>query len=72
MVIIQWGMARRARCPLCMTPVMETKRCSKHRNAKPFLGSYRLRVALSIIFKGSFRCPFCHEPTAIQVRQKRL
>lgn len=69
--VFQWTLARKARCPLCITPVMESKRCSKHRNAKTFLGSYRLRVALSIIFKGSFLCPFCHEPTAMEARPKR-
>ena len=29
-----------------------------------------LRVALAILFKGSFRCPYCNEPTAMEVRDR--
>lgn len=71
-VILQWISASRARCPLCLTPSMAKKNCSKNRNARRLLGSYRLRVASSIILKGSFRCPYCNEPTALEVRQRRL
>lgn len=70
-VIIQWLLAAKTRCPLCLTPVLATKGCSKHRNAKTLLGSYRLRVALNVLLKGRFYCPYCNEPSALEVRQKR-
>ena len=70
-VILQWIFASRTRCPLCMTPVLADKECSKHRRASPLFGSYRLRVALSILFKNSFRCPYCHEKSALEVRPQR-
>jgi hypothetical protein len=67
-VILQWLLAARTRCPLCMTPVLAATRCSKHRSARSLLGSHRLRVATSILFKDSFHCPYCHEPSAMEVR----
>lgn len=70
-LILQWIVAARTRCPLCLTPVLATKGCSKHRNAKTFLGSYRLRVSLAVLFKGAFRCPYCNEPSAMEVRNRR-
>ena len=69
--IFQWMIASRARCPLCLTPSLSAKGCSKHRNAKSLFGSHRLRVATSIMFTNSFRCPYCNEPTALEVRQRR-
>lgn len=69
-VIAQWILAQRTQCPLCMTPVLAKKSCTKHRSAKSFLGSHRLRVALAILLKGSFRCPYCNEPTAMEVRDR--
>ena len=69
-VCLQWIVASRTRCPLCMTPVLASKRCAKHRNAKRFLGSHRLRVALAVIFRGSFTCPYCHEPSTLEVRER--
>jgi uncharacterized Zn-finger protein len=69
--IIQSIVATRTRCPLCMTPVLSKKECAKHRNARTFLGSHRLRVALAIIFKASFVCPYCHEPAALKLRTAR-
>lgn len=71
-LIIQWISASRARCPLCLTPSMAKKNCSKNRNAKKLLGSYRLKVASSIIFQNHFRCPYCNEPTALEVRHRRI
>jgi hypothetical protein len=67
---MQWIFAARTNCPLCMTPVLAIKDCSKHRHAKTFLGSHRLRVALAVLLKNSFHCPYCHEPTAIEVRER--
>ena len=56
-VFLQWLLAMRASCPLCMTPVLARKSCATHRHARTVLGSYRLRVALSILFKNTFLCP---------------
>lgn len=69
--IAQWLVAMRTNCPLCLTPVLAVKNCAKHRRALTLFGSHRLRVALAILFKQSFRCPYCHEPTELEVRKKR-
>jgi len=60
----------RAKCPLCMNPPLTPRRCQKHRNAKRFLGSYRLRVAMSVFFSDTFVCPHCGEPTLLEVRDR--
>lgn len=70
-VILQWILATRTRCPLCLTPVLADKECSKHRHARTALGSHRLRVALAILFKDSFECPYCHEKSAMEIRPGR-
>lgn len=70
-VAAQWLVALQTKCPLCITPVLVAKRCSKNRKAKTFLGSYRLRVANNVIFRNYFRCPYCSEPTELQVRSRR-
>ena len=67
-VLAQWVVASRAGCPLCMTPVLAPKACMKHRRARTVLGSHRLRVALAILFKNRFRCPYCNEATTLEVR----
>lgn len=67
-IFFQWLVSARTRCPLCLTPVLASKDCAKHRKASSFLGSHRLRVALGIIFKDSFVCPYCHEKSAMEVR----
>ena len=69
-MLTQWLIAARCRCPICMGTPLARKACVKHRNATRLLGSYRLRVAHSIIWKGYFRCPFCGETTAMEVRQR--
>lgn len=63
-------MGARLRCPLCMVPPLHNRRCSKHKSAATLFGSHRLSVAQSILFKDSFRCPYCGEPTAMQVRER--
>jgi membrane protein YdbS with pleckstrin-like domain len=68
--MLQWLLAARTRCPLCMTPVLAATGCSKHRSARKFMGSHRLRVAVAILFKDSFLCPYCHEPSAMEVRTR--
>lgn len=60
----------RAKCPLCMTPPLIHKNCQRNRNARTFFGSYRIRVALSILTRGRFVCPYCGEPTKCEVRQR--
>jgi hypothetical protein len=54
-----------------MMPVMVNKRCAKHGKARTVLGSHRLRVALSILFRNAFNCPYCMESTAVRVRSRR-
>ena len=34
--VFQWLLAARARCPLCLTPVLAAKGCAKHRRARTF------------------------------------
>ncbi len=71
LAIAGWIVAARTRCPLCMTPVLAGQRCSKHRKARTVLGSHRLRVALAVVFRGSFYCPYCNEPSALVIRERR-
>ncbi|MEI6654816.1 MAG: hypothetical protein WCP45_08615 [Verrucomicrobiota bacterium] len=68
--LIQMIAASRARCPLCIGLPFRRNACVKHRDARRALGSYRLRVALAVIFRGQFRCPYCGEATAIRTRQR--
>lgn len=69
-MVLNLVMSGRLRCPLCMVPVLQNRRCSKHKSAAALFGSHRLFVAQSILFKGSFRCPYCGEPTAMMVRER--
>lgn len=69
-MVVNFILCGRLKCPLCMMPPLQNRRCSKHRTATRFLGSHRLKVALKILFAGHFRCPYCGEPTAMQVRQR--
>ncbi len=69
-IVLQWMVAARTRCPLCMTPVLATKACSKHRKAKRLFGSYRLKAALSMLTLGYFYCPYCNEPSVLEVRAR--
>jgi hypothetical protein len=69
-VLVQWVVASRVNCPLCMTAVLAPRACMKNRRARSFLGSHRLRVALAILFKNRFRCQYCNEPTAMRIRER--
>ena len=69
-VIMQWMVASRANCPLCITAVLAPRACMKNRRALSFMGSHRLRVALTILFKNRFRCQYCNEPTLMQIRER--
>jgi hypothetical protein len=70
-VLLQWFIAARATCPLCLAPVLGNKECAKHRHARTFLGSHRLRVALAVLCLNRFHCPFCGEPTALEIRPRK-
>ena len=70
-LVIQWLIAFHTKCPLCITPVLASKSCSKNSKAKTFLGSYRLRVANNVLLRNHFRCPYCSEPTELKVRPRR-
>jgi hypothetical protein len=69
LLIIQWAVASSVGCPLCRTAVLAPKSCMKHRRARTLLGSHRLRVAMSILLKNRFRCPYCNEYTALKIRE---
>jgi hypothetical protein len=56
-------------CPLCRVPVLSQNSCSKNNKARNLLGSYRLRIALQILFKNRFRCPYCNETTELKPRR---
>lgn len=66
--LVEVVMATRTHCPLCHTPVLAKKHCRKHRNARTLLGSHRLYVSARALFGSSFRCPYCGEPSALEVR----
>lgn len=68
LVIVQWIAASDTVCPLCRTPVLAPKSCMKHRRARTFMGSHRLRVSLAILFRNRFRCPYCNESSKIELR----
>ena len=70
LILDQWITASRAGCPLRRTPVLSPLGTIKHGKAKLFLGSYPLRVALAITFKEQLRCPYCNEPTVMEVRER--
>lgn len=66
-----WMVGIRARCPLCFVPSFSHQQQAKNWKALHFLGSYRLFVALGVIFKGYFHCPYCGEETAMLAREHR-
>jgi len=67
LIMPQWAAGASTGCPLCWTPVLAPKSCTKHRSAKTLLGSHRLRVAMAILVKNQFRCPYCNEPTSLEL-----
>jgi len=69
--LVQWLVAGRVRCPLCIGHPLSHRACATHRETRRLFGSYRLRVAMAVIFKGRFRCPYCAEFTVIAVRRRR-
>jgi hypothetical protein len=69
LAVLHWIFASGGKCPLCTMPVLSRKGCSKHRNAATIAGSHRLPVAFGVLFKGHFRCPYCNEPTLLEMRE---
>lgn len=63
-------MAGSASCPLCRNQPLVAKGCQKHRKAHQLLGSYRLKVASSVLLHNSFRCPYCGESSRCLVRER--
>jgi hypothetical protein len=59
------------KCPLCRSGIMTSKHCAKHRDAGKLLGSYRLRVAATVLLLNRFRCPYCGESTRCRIKDKR-
>ncbi len=72
LAILQWCLSCRASCPLCHAKSISHSGCSRHRIARPLFGSYRLRVAYTVIFRGYFRCPYCGESTIVKARTAAL
>jgi hypothetical protein len=68
----QWITASRARCPLCTIPPLLRKGCQKNRQSKRVFGSYRMRVAMTVLLRGSFQCPYCGESTKLRVRDRSM
>ena len=66
--VILWWLSTNARCPRCLVGSFTRKNCSKHGSAKTLLGSHRLHMASSIIFKNSLQCPYCGESIALKTR----
>lgn len=67
--LVRLLLAPSCQCPLCRVSVLSQNICSKSNRARNLLGSYRLRVALQILFKNYFRCPYCNEPTELKPRR---
>jgi len=67
LIVPLWAQGYHTNCPLCWTPVLAPRSCAKHRDARKIMGSHRLRVALAILFRNQFRCPYCNESTALEV-----
>lgn len=66
--VVQRLLAGRARCPLCIGHPLMHGACSTHRSIRPLFGSHQMRVAIAVVFRGWFRCPYCGEPTVIEAR----
>ncbi len=61
----------RLKCPLCMAAPLRKLGCIKHKSAGTFFGSHQMEVAVCVLFKDKFRCPYCGETTGMQVRERR-
>ena len=70
--LLQAILSSRTACQLCQTYVLRAITCSKNPRARPLFGSYRLKVAVTIVFKGKFCCPYCGEEFNIWVSPQKL
>lgn len=60
-------------CPLCMGRLWLKSGARRHRNTKKAFGiSYRLELAISIIFKSKYRCLYCGESFSTQQTREEL
>ncbi len=64
-------MSGRLKCPLCLGAPFRNLGCTRHKTAEKLLGSYQAEVAISVLFRDKFRCPYCGERTVMQVRERR-
>jgi len=71
LAIFLWALVNRLRCPLCLGLPLAISGSVKNRRALRLLGSYRFRVAVTILTKGHFRCSYCGEFTSVEVRRRR-
>ena len=69
-VSLGW-LSQGARCPRCLVGTFTRKNCSKHGSAKTLLGSHRLQMAFSVIFRNFLQCPYCGESIALKTRGGR-
>lgn len=70
LLLFNFILTSKLRCPLCLVSPLQNRGCSKHRNVQRILGSHRLKVAKSILLEGRFSCPYCGEMTAMEIRSK--
>lgn len=69
--VLHWLFSLRALCPRCLAGSFSRRSCSRHGSSRGLLGSHRLRVAVSVIFRNQFQCPYCGEYTAVKARSAR-
>ena len=67
LIIALWIVASHAGCASCRASVLGPVGCVKHPRARRLLESNKLQAALAMMFKERFRCPYCNEPTAMQL-----
>lgn len=70
-IMTQWVVASKVRCPLCLAPPLLHRSCARNRKARRLFFSYRMRVVVTSLFSGYFRCPYCGEPSEMRARQRR-
>ncbi len=57
----------KCQCQLCQVSLMSYQKYSKHRNAKRLLGSYRLKLSLSVLTLNRYICGSCGETFSCNV-----
>jgi len=69
--IVHLIMAIGVRCPLCCGKPLTSPKCPRHRRASTPLGSCRLAVAIGVLARGYYRCPYCGEECECATREER-